>query len=83
MRFLMICAGLVFSGCSTGPIPLGGSEYMITTEYEVSIGTAQRKAIEGAAKHCASRGQVVELGVATPIAGNNPGFSLRYRCKAA
>lgn len=85
MRYLMVCGALAVAACSSGsgPTPLGGGEYMITRDNEYLASTAQNKVVAEANAHCASLGQVVEPGAATPIFGYYSGFSLRYRCRSA
>ncbi len=82
MRRLNLCAALALAACSSGPVALGGGEYMVTRDYEHFVSTAQRKAVADAHTHCASMKQVVEPGDAIPIPGYYPGFSFRYRCRA-
>jgi hypothetical protein len=87
MRYLWVISGLALAGCtySTGAMPLGDGNYMVTVEHENLVGTAQRKAVDAATSHCAKLGQVVEPGEAMPIRGyaGYPGFSFRFRCKPA
>lgn len=87
MRHLLVIGGLALAGCtySTGAMPLGGGEYLVTVEYEDLVGTAQRKAVETATEHCSKSGQVVVPGEAIPIRayGGYPGFSFRFRCRTA
>jgi hypothetical protein len=83
MRWVVAGGLVLLAGCSSGPTPLGGGEYMVTRDYEHFVSTAQNKAVREATEHCASLGQVMDPGAATPIQGYYAGFSLRYRCKSA